>query len=111
MREQAVRIVDTMNKIHGTHAGFRAVHAKGLCCKGSFIATPAAAELCTAPHLQGDTIPVTARFSSGSGKPTRADGARDERGMAVRFHLPDGRGTDMVGLTLPVFFVSNPDDF
>lgn len=111
MREQAERIVDTMNKIHGAHPGFRAVHAKGLCCKGTFIATPAAAELCIAPHVQGATIPVTARFSNGSGKPTRADGARDERGMAVRFHLPDDRATDMVGLTLPVFFVSNPDDF
>ena len=111
MREQAERIVDTMNAIHGTHAGFRAVHAKGLCCEGTFTATPAAAELCIAPHLQGDEVPVTVRFSSGSGKPTRADGARDERGMAVRLHLPGDRSTDMVALTLPVFFVRTPEDF
>ena len=111
MREQAERIVDTMNAIHGRHPGFRAVHAKGLCCKGTFTATPAAAELCIAPHYQGDEIPVTARFSSGAGKPTRADGARDERGMAVRFHIDDERATDMVALTLPAFFVRTPEDF
>lgn len=111
MRELAERIVDTMNAIHGTHPGFRAVHAKGLCCEGAFTATPAAAELCIAPHLQGDEIPVTVRFSNGAGKPTRADGAKDERGLAVRFHLPENRSTDMVALTLPVFFVRTPNDF
>jgi catalase len=56
-------------------------------------------------------MPVTVRFSSGSGKPSRADGARDERGMAVKFHLSDGRSTDIVSLTLPVFFVRTPEDF
>lgn len=111
MRKQAEQIVDTMNAIHGTHSGFRAVHAKGSCCRGTFTATPAAAELCIAPHLQGAEVPVTVRFSNGAGKPTRADGAKDERGMAVRFHLPDDRITDMVSLTLPVFFVKTPSDF
>ncbi|MGH2754332.1 MAG: catalase family peroxidase [Actinomycetota bacterium] len=111
MTEQAERIVAAMNAIHGVHAGHRAVHAKGSCCKGSFRATPEAASLCIAPHLQGSDIPVTVRLSNGSGRPTRADGARDERGMAVKFHLPDGATTDIVSLTLPVFFVRDPDDF
>jgi catalase len=107
----AERIVDNMNSIHGVHPGFRAVHAKGLCCRGTFIATPQAAPLSIAPHLQGIEVPVTVRFSNGSGRPTRADGARDERGMAVKFHLPDGASTDIVSLTLPVFFVRTPEDF
>ena len=111
MDELSERIVDAMNAIHGIHAGFRAVHAKGSCCRGTFVATPEAASLCVAPHLQGAEVPVTVRFSSGSGKPTRADGARDERGMAVKFHLPDGSSTDIVSLTLPVFFVKTPEDF
>ncbi|HVF51991.1 MAG TPA: catalase family peroxidase [Actinomycetota bacterium] len=111
MTELAERIVDMMNSIHGTHSGFRAVHAKGACCRGSFKATREAAAVCIAPHLQGEDVAVTVRFSSGSGKPTRADGARDERGMAVKFHLPDGSTTDIVSLTLPVFFVKTPDDF
>lgn len=111
MRELAEQIVDAMNAVHGIHEGFRAVHAKGVCCRGEFTATPEAAELCIAPHFQDEPVPVTVRFSSGSGKPTRADGARDERGMAVKFHLPDDRTTDMVGLTIPVFFVRTPADF
>ena len=111
MTDLSEQIVDAMNAIHGTHPGFRAVHAKGSCCKGTFVATPEAAKICVAPHLQGDEVPVTVRFSSGSGKPTRADGARDERGMAVKFHLPDGSSTDIVSLTLPVFFVKSPDVF
>jgi catalase len=111
MSEMAERIVDAMNAIHGVHPGFRAVHAKGSCCTGSFTAAPEARVLCTAPHLQGESVPVTVRFSSGSGKPTRADGARDERGMAVKFQLPDGRSTDIVSLTLPVFFVKTPEVF
>lgn len=31
--------------------------------------------------------------------------------MAVKFHLPDGSTTDIVSLTLPVFFVRTPEDF
>ncbi|MDQ3957588.1 MAG: catalase family peroxidase [Actinomycetota bacterium] len=111
MGDFAEEIVDAMNAIHGAHPGFRAVHAKGSCCRGTFVATADAARLCVAPHLQGQEISVTVRFSSGSGKPTRADGARDERGMAVKFHLPDGSSTDVVSLTLPVFFVKTPQDF
>lgn len=111
MSELAERLVDAMNAIHGVHPGHRAVHAKGSCARGTFVASPAAAELCVAPHLQGEQIPVTVRFSGGSGKPTRADGAHDERGLAVKFHVPDGSTTDIVSLTLPVFFVRTSEDF
>jgi catalase len=111
VEELAERIVDAMNAIHGVHAGTRAVHAKGSCARGTFVGTPEGAALCTAPHLQGAEIPVTVRFSGGSGKPTRADGAHDERGLAVKFHLSDGSSTDVVALTLPVFFVRTPEDF
>lgn len=105
------RIVDTMNAIHGRHDGLRAVHAKGWCCKGTFVGTHDAARVCVAEHFQGAEIPVTVRFSNGSGKPARADGAKDERGMAVKFHLADGSTTDIVSLTLPAFFVKTPEDF
>lgn len=111
MGDLSEQIVDKMNLIHGAHPNVRAVHAKGLCCKGTFTPTPEAATLTVAPHLQGPEVPVTVRFSNGSGRPTRADGARDERGMAVKFHLPDGGSTDIVSLTLPVFFVRTPEDF
>lgn len=61
--------------------------------------------------MQGEPVPATVRFSNGSGSPRRHDGARDGRGMATRFHLPDGSATDLVALTLPCFFVRTPEDF
>jgi catalase len=107
----STQIVDALTEMHGFHAGHRAAHAKGLCCTGTFTATPAAGKLTRAAHMQGDTVPVTVRFSNGTGSPTRADGARDGRGMATKFHLPDRETTDIVALTLPMFFVRTPEDF
>ena len=104
-------LVDAIEAVTGTHPGFRAAHAKGASCEGTFTATPDAARLSRAPHLAGDPVPVQVRFSNGSGNPTLPDGARDGRGMAVKFRLPDGTGTDMIGLTLDRFFVRTPEDF
>lgn len=106
------RIVDMLTELHGSQPGYRAAHAKGSYCSGSFTATPQAAELSTAAHLQGEAIAVTVRFSNGSGNPKGSDTYRREgRGIGLKFHLPDGGATDIVALTLPVFFVRNPDDF
>ena len=111
MKDLSTELVDALTDVHGEHEGFRAVHAKGVCVDGEFTASPEAATFCRAAHMQGDPIRTTVRFSNGSGKPDRHDGARDGRGMATRFHLPDGGATDIVALTLPAFFVRNPDDF
>jgi catalase len=73
--------------------------------------TPAGAGLTRARHMAGDPVPVTVRFSNGSGDPGAADYKREGRGMAVKFYLPDGSRTDVVGLTLPRFFVRTPEDF
>lgn len=104
-------LIDAINAREGRHRGFRAVHAKGICASGTFTASPAASALTTAAHMQGDAVPVTVRFSNGSGVPTAPDGNRDGRGMAVKFHLPDGEATDIVSITLPAFFVRTPQDF
>ena len=109
--ELAGQLVDALNDIHGVHPGHRAVHAKGICCTATFTATSEAARLATAAHMQGAPVTATVRFSNGSGSPTRHDGARDGRGMATKFHLPEGSTTDIVALTLPVFFVRTPEDF
>lgn len=45
------------------------------------------------------------------GKRAAPDRRKDGRGMAVKFHLPNGKQTDMVALSLPVFFVRTPEDF
>jgi catalase len=105
-------VVDAINAISGSHPGRRAAHAKGTLCAGTFNATPAAAKLTRAPHMQGDRVRATVRFSNGGGDPAIPDYAAEGRGMAVKLYLDeeDAR-TDMVALTLPCFFVRTPEDF
>lgn len=105
------RIVDALNDLYGVHPGHRAVHSKGVLCAGTFTATPAGAALTRAAHMQGEPADALVRFSNGGGDPGAPDYARDGRGMATKLTLPDGGATDVVSLTLPVFFVRTPADF
>jgi catalase len=89
----------------------RSLHAKGRFYAGTFTATPEAAKLCRAGHLQGDPVPVRVRWSNGAGKPGVPDKAPDVRGMAVSFRLPDGTATDLLGQTAPRFPVRTPESF
>src|SRR5690349_17854869 len=73
--------VDAVNKIYGSHPGFRANHAKGIVVEGHFKASPEAAKLSRAILFNGSTIPVTVRFSDGGGLPTVPD-ADNPHGMA-----------------------------
>ena len=104
-------VVDAINDISGVHPGHRAAHAKGTLWAGTFRATPGAAALTRAAHMQGDAVRATVRFSNGGGDPGIPDYATEGRGMAVKLYLEDGRRTDMVALTLPVFFARTPEDF
>ena len=105
-------IVDAINAVNGSHPGFRAVHAKGTVCEGTFTATPEAAKLSKAAHLQGDTVKTTVRFSNASGNPHTSDANPIAgRGIGIKFHLPDGEATDMAAVPLVVFMVRNPEDF
>jgi catalase len=103
-------LLDAIHAVYGEHPGHRALHAKGICVEGTFTATPAAAALSRAAHFGGAPVPVTVRFSNGTGTPHLPDSSLDGRGMAIKFRLPDGSSTDFVGLTLPVFFVRTPED-
>src|SRR5919197_5517820 len=94
----------------GPHEGARAAHAKGVVCEGTFAATPEAAAVTRAAHLQGEPVRATVRFSNGSGDPAAHDGQRDGRGMAVELYLPDGARTDIVGVTLPSFIARTPEE-
>jgi catalase len=106
-------IVDALEAVNGgPHSGHRAVHAKGTICSGTFTATPEAKELSRAAHLQGEPVETTIRFSNASGHPHTPDAdPLAGRGMAVKFHLPDGEATDIVAVPLVVFFARNPEDF
>jgi catalase len=103
--------VDAVNERFGRHPGLRALHAKGVLGKGTFTATPEAARLSRAAHLQGEPVPATVRFSNGSGDPDEPDYASDVRGMAVKLYLPDGGRTDIVAQSAPRFPVRTPDGF
>jgi catalase len=113
MAELAAEILEALDDLHGVHDGHRTQHAKGVLLAGTFTPTAEAAGFSRAAHFSGGPVRVTVRFSNGSGDPTAADGARtDGRGMALKFYLPgDGGTTDLVGLTLPVFFVRTGRDF
>jgi catalase len=105
-------IVDALGDLHGVHPGHRAAHAKGVFCRGTFTASPQAGELTRAAHMQGEPADVLARFSNGSGNPEAPDADRREgRGMATSFRLPDGDRTDIVAISIPVFFVRTAEDF
>ena len=106
--EQAV---DAAHEVFGRHPGSRALHAKGTLCRGTFTATPAAAELTRAAHMQGDPVPAQIRLSNGSGDPDSADYAPDVRGLAVKLELPDGSKTDIVAQSLPWFAFHDPAGF
>src|SRR5947209_2380237 len=95
----------------GSHPGYRALHARGTLLKGTFAATPDAARLTRAGHMQGEPVPVTARVSNGSGNPRLPDYIPDVRGLAVKFYLPDGSRTDIVAQTAPKFPVRTPEGF
>src|SRR5687768_4825889 len=107
----AEQAVDAINAISGVHPGHRAAHAKGTLLAGTFTPTDDASRLTTAAHMQGEPSRVTARFSNGGGDPGIPDYAREGRGMAVKMYVPDGSKTDIVGLSLPCFFVRTPEDF
>ena len=106
------QIVDLANKVDGVHPGFRAFHAKGVVVEGSFKASAEAARLSRAILFNGSTIPVTARFSDGSGMPTVPDGSPAmPRGIAIKYHLPGGADTDMVTNSFKFFPVGTGEDF
>jgi catalase len=106
----AHELLDAIHAVYGHHPEHRSLHAKGTCLTGTFTATPEAAGLSRAAHLSGSSVPVTVRFSNGTGTPHVPDSTLDGRGLAIKFRLPDGSATDFVGLTLPVFFVRTPED-
>jgi catalase len=100
-----------MERTTGKFPGYRRAHARGVCFQGTFSPNGEAARLTTAAHLQTTPVPVTVRFSNSNGNPDVADGNRAGRGLAVRFHLPDGTDTDIISVNLPVFIASSPEHF
>jgi catalase len=111
MSADAGQAIDAVNEVFGRHPGYRALHAKGVLLRGTFQATPEAAGLTKAAHMQGDEIPATFRLSNGGGNPDHPDYVPEPRGFAVKMYLPDGTRTDIVAATAPLFPVKDPKGF
>jgi catalase len=106
-------LVDALNGVFGKQTDNRAVHAKGIVLEGKFTPSPEAAALSKAPHLQGTAVPVTVRFSDFAGVPAipDSDPNASPRGMAVKFHLPDGSDTNIVTHSYNGFPTATADEF
>ncbi|MBA2954676.1 catalase [Nocardioides sp. MAH-18] len=89
----------------------RTLHAKGRFYAGTFTATPEAAALGRALHLTGESVPVLVRWSNAGGNADVPDTLPDIRGMAVKFRLPDGTATDLLGQTARRFPTDDPEMF
>src|SRR5258705_13040514 len=105
------QLVETLRALAGSHPGFRAAHAKGIVCSGTFRASPDARRLTRAPHLQGQTIPTLIRFSNSSGNPDVHDGLAGQRALSVKFQLPDGKVADVLANSIEGFPVRTPEEF
>lgn len=108
------QIADVMVQLAGgIHPGLRFTHTKGLVVTGTFTPASSAKTISRAAHLQGATVPVTVRFSDGSGIPTIPDNNPNAspHGMAIRFALPGGAYTDIVANSHNGFFIGNGNDF
>ena len=106
-------LVDALNLVFGKQTYHRPVHAKGIVLEGRFIPSPSAATLSKAPHFQKVAVPVTVRFSDFAGIPTVSDtdALANPRGLALKFHLPDGSETDLVIHSFNGFPAATTDEF
>jgi catalase len=109
--EQLAAALDKM--FRGPHPGARAIRAKGVACRGTFTPDPAAEILSAAPHFQGGPYPVIVRFSDFSGIPSQADGTPGTNpvGIAIKFLLPGGIDTDLLGHAYDGFPAGTAEEF
>lgn len=106
------QLVDALHTAFGEHHA-RAVHAKGIILTGEFTPHADAANWTKAFHLQKTKSKVIIRFSDFTGIPNIPDnaGAANPRGLAIKFIMPDGANTDIVGHSFNGFPTPTPDEF
>lgn len=106
------QLVDALHSAFGSHKA-RAVHAKGIILEGSFTPDPNASKFTKAFHLQETKSKVVVRFSDFTGIPDIPDniGAANPRGLAIKFVMPDGKSTDIIGHSFNGFPTKNSDEF
>ena len=105
-------LVGALHSAFGDHHA-RAVHAKGIILEGTFTPAAEAASITTAVHFSKGKLPVIVRFSDFTGIPdiSDANGLANPRGFAIKFKLPDGSSTDIVGHSFDGFPSGTTDEF
>jgi catalase len=106
-------LLKQFDTIFGVHPGFRAAHARGVMLTGTFTPSPEAASFTRAPHINRESTPVTARFSSSTGLPLIPDNDpnANPRGLAIRFHLAEHVHTDIVSHSTDGFPTRTGEEF
>ncbi|HXD97789.1 MAG TPA: catalase family peroxidase [Candidatus Acidoferrum sp.] len=105
------QLVETLRALAGSHPGFRAAHAKGIVCAGTFRPSADARRMTRAAHLQGGALPTIVRFSNSSGNPEAHDGQPSVRAMSVKFQLADGKAADILANSIDGFVARTPEEF
>lgn len=106
-----VNLVDGLEGVFGSHAGFRRSGARGICATGTFTGNKAGAAISKASAFSGKSIPVTLRFSMGGGNPNAPETSKSVRGLAAQFNLPNGEQWLMANISAPFFTAATPDGF
>src|ERR1700722_2035118 len=107
-------LLGSLDALFGLHPGYRAVHAKGVMCSGTFTPSAAAKKLTKAPHVARASTPVIVRFSDFAGVPVVPDNdlnGASPRGMAIRFSLAEHVHTDIVAHSHDGFPTRTAEEF
>lgn len=106
------QLVDALHTAFGDHHA-RAVHAKGIILEGTFTPAAEAANITTAAHFRKGKLPIVVRFSDFTGIPNISDAnsLANPRGFAIKFKLPDGTSSDIVGHSFNGFPTATSDEF
>lgn len=103
--------VSALEATFGVTPGERRNHTKGTCAAGEFVGTRAAAAYSRSALFSGKPVPVVARFSVAGGNPNVPDTAKNARGMALEFRLPDDRLQHITMINTPMFGAAEPRTF
>jgi catalase len=107
----ADQVVGAIEKQFGVTQGQRRNHINGVCVAGSFAGDKSIQAYTTSPLFSGKTIPVIGRFSLAGGSLKIPDTARNPRGMALEFELPQIKVQHFTMLNVPVFGAATPQSF
>jgi catalase len=104
-------MINTFEKVNGSHPGFRRNHAKGVCVSGYFESNGRGVALSKAAVFRSGRVRVIGRFALAGGQPYAADGPLAVRSMALLFTLPDGEEWRTGMNNIPVFPVRTAQAF